>query len=186
MVSTPGRPPVPRSVTCWRTHRGWRCIPIRRWPARHPPDVFELRFHRAGRSVQRESGISSGATLFRGGVRTPGHGDHPAGRGPRCRRVSGATSTVADLAVFAGDLLRPSTVSAQMHADATTVQFPGLDGVLPGYVCSSPMTGGLGFEIRNSKSHWTGGCNSTRTFGHFGQSRQFHLGGSQGGPQTII
>src|SRR3954452_8391485 len=31
----------------------------------------------------------------------------------------GPTSTVAVLAVFAGDLLRPATVSAQMHADAT-------------------------------------------------------------------
>ncbi|MEQ0574653.1 serine hydrolase, partial [Mycobacterium tuberculosis] len=86
----------------------------------------------------------------------------------------GATSTVADLAVFAGDLLRPSTVSAQMHADATTVQFPGLDGVLPGYGVQRPNDWGLGFEIRNSKSpHWTGECNSTRTFGHFGQSGGF-------------
>lgn len=85
-----------------------------------------------------------------------------------------ATSTVADLAVFAGDLLRPSTVSAQMHADATTVQFPGLDGVLPGYGVQRPNDWGLGFEIRNSKSpHWTGECNSTRTFGHFGQSGGF-------------
>ncbi|AMC42439.1 hypothetical protein RN06_2769 [Mycobacterium tuberculosis variant bovis BCG] len=106
-------------------------------------------------------------------MRTPGHGDHPAGRGPAAAGF-GATSTVADLAVFAGDLLRPSTVSAQMHADATTVQFPGLDGVLPGYGVQRPNDWGLGFEIRNSKSpHWTGECNSTRTFGHFGQSGGF-------------
>ncbi|MGH3561182.1 MAG: serine hydrolase domain-containing protein, partial [Mycobacterium sp.] len=32
----------------------------------------------------------------------------------------GATSTVADLAAFAGDLLRPMTVSAQLHAEAIT------------------------------------------------------------------
>ena len=37
----------------------------------------------------------------------------------------GATSTVADLVAFAGDLLRPSTVSQQMHSEATDVQFPG-------------------------------------------------------------
>lgn len=54
----------------------------------------------------------------------------------------GATSTVADLAAFAGDLLRPTTVSARLHAEATTVQFPGLDGVLPGYGCSGPTIGG--------------------------------------------
>ncbi|OBK27456.1 serine hydrolase [Mycobacterium asiaticum] len=86
----------------------------------------------------------------------------------------GATSTVADLALFAGDLLRPSTVSPQMHADAVSVQFPGLDGVLPGYGVQRPNDWGLGFELRDSKSpHWTGAGNSARTFGHFGQSGGF-------------
>lgn len=125
--------------------------------------------------AERAAGVGDRVRALpdRGGVRTPGHGDHPAGRGPAAAGF-GATSTVADLAVFAGDLLRPSTVSAQMHADATTVQFPGLDGVLPGYGVQRPNDWGLGFEIRNSKSpHWTGECNSTRTFGHFGQSGGF-------------
>jgi CubicO group peptidase (beta-lactamase class C family) len=86
----------------------------------------------------------------------------------------GVTSTVADLAAFAADLLSPETVSAQMHADATVVQFPGLDGVLPGYGVQRPNDWGLGFEIRDSKSpHWTGANNSTRTYGHFGQSGTF-------------
>ncbi|WP_375487555.1 serine hydrolase domain-containing protein [uncultured Mycobacterium sp.] len=86
----------------------------------------------------------------------------------------GATSTLADLAAFAVDLLRPATVSAQMHAEATTVQFPGLDGVLPGYGVQRPNDWGLGFEIRDAKSpHWTGASNSARTFGHFGQSGSF-------------
>ena len=83
----------------------------------------------------------------------------------------GATSTVADLAAFAGDLLSPATVSAEMHADAITVQFPGLDGVLPGYGVQRPNDWGLGFEIRYSKSpHWTGAANSQASYGHFGQS----------------
>ena len=86
----------------------------------------------------------------------------------------GATSTVADLAAFAGDLLRPATVSAQMHADATDVQFPGLSGVLPGFGSQRPNDWGLGFEIRDGKSpHWTGSSNSGRTYGHFGQSGTF-------------
>ncbi|OBA57740.1 serine hydrolase [Mycobacterium sp. 1100029.7] len=86
----------------------------------------------------------------------------------------GATSTVADLAAFAGDLLRPSTVSSEMHAEATTVQFPGLDGVLPGYGVQRPNDWGLGFEIRDSKTpHWTGARNSARTYGHFGQAGGF-------------
>jgi CubicO group peptidase (beta-lactamase class C family) len=86
----------------------------------------------------------------------------------------GATSTVADLAAFAGDLLCPTTVSAQMYAEATTVQFPGLNGVLPGYGVQRPNDWGLGFEIRDSKSpHWTGATNSARSYGHFGQSGTF-------------
>lgn len=86
----------------------------------------------------------------------------------------GATSTVTDLAAFAGDLLRPSTVSAQLHAEATTVQFPGLDGVLPGYGVQRPNDWGLGFELRDAKSpHWTGSRNSARTYGHFGQAGGF-------------
>ena len=83
----------------------------------------------------------------------------------------GATSTVTDLAAFAADLLSPATVSAAMHAEAITVQFPGLDGVLPGYGVQRPNDWGLGFEIRDAKSpHWTGTNNSPGSYGHFGQS----------------
>lgn len=86
----------------------------------------------------------------------------------------GATSTVADLSAFAGDLLRPVLVSRQMHTEAISVQFPGLDGVLPGFGVQRPNDWGLGFEIRDGKSrHWTGSANSGRTFGHFGQSGTF-------------
>jgi CubicO group peptidase (beta-lactamase class C family) len=124
-------------------------------------------------TLQQESGIefgrylteavceplAMGATRLDGGAETAGYG---------------ATSTVADLAAFAGELLRPSTVSAQLHAEAITVQFPGLDGVLPGYGVQRPNDWGLGFEIRDSKSpHWTGARNSARTYGHFGQSGGF-------------
>lgn len=86
----------------------------------------------------------------------------------------GAVSTVADLAAFAADLLRPRTVSPQMHAESTGVQFPGLAGVLPGYGAQRTNDWGLGFEIRDGKSpHWTGTANSPRTYGHFGQSGTF-------------
>jgi CubicO group peptidase (beta-lactamase class C family) len=86
----------------------------------------------------------------------------------------GGESTVADLAVFAGDLLRPALVSAQTHTEAIEVQFPGLAGVLPGFGVQRPNDWGLGFEIRDGKSpHWTGSSNSGETFGHFGQSGTF-------------
>lgn len=86
----------------------------------------------------------------------------------------GAVSTVADLAAFAADLLEPRTVSAQLHEQAISVQFPGLTGVLPGFGVQRPNDWGLGFEIRDAKSpHWTGSANSPRTFGHFGQTGTF-------------
>lgn len=86
----------------------------------------------------------------------------------------GAESTVTDLAAFAGELLRPVLVSDDMHTAATTVQFPGLDGVLPGFGTQRPNDWGLGFELRDGKQpHWTGGLNSPETFGHFGQSGTF-------------
>jgi CubicO group peptidase (beta-lactamase class C family) len=86
----------------------------------------------------------------------------------------GGQSCVADLAIFAQDLLRPALISPQLHAEATTVQFPGLAGVLPGFGVQRPNDWGLGFELRNGKSpHWTGSQNSASTFGHFGQSGTF-------------
>jgi CubicO group peptidase (beta-lactamase class C family) len=124
-------------------------------------------------TVQRESGIEFTRYLTEAvfeplGMTTTGLEDGAEAAG------YGATSTVDDLAVFAADLLRPSLVSSEMHADATAVQFPGLDGVLPGYGVQRPNDWGLGFEIRDAKSpHWTGAQNSARTFGHFGQSGGF-------------
>lgn len=86
----------------------------------------------------------------------------------------GAMSTVADLVRFAGDLLRPVTVAGETHAEATSVQFPGLDGVLPGFGVQRPNCWGLGFEIKHGKSpHWTGSQNSPGTYGHFGQTGTF-------------
>jgi CubicO group peptidase (beta-lactamase class C family) len=103
--------------------------------------------------------LGMSATTLHGGAQTAGYG---------------ATSTVSDLVRFAGDLLRPETVSAQMHAEATSVQFEGLAGVLPGYGRQRPNDWGLGFELRDGKSpHWTGSANSPQTFGHFGQSGTF-------------
>lgn len=86
----------------------------------------------------------------------------------------GARSTVADLSRFARELLRPTLLSEQTAADATAVQFPGLDGLLPGYGSQRPNDWGLGFEIKGGKApHWTGAANSPATYGHFGQSGTF-------------
>ncbi|SDU42874.1 serine hydrolase domain-containing protein [Gordonia westfalica] len=82
-----------------------------------------------------------------------------------------ARSSVADLARFARELLAPQILAPETLANATSVQFPGIDGFVPGYGRHRPNDWGLGFEIRSEKSpHWTGAGNSPRTFGHFGQA----------------
>jgi CubicO group peptidase (beta-lactamase class C family) len=87
---------------------------------------------------------------------------------------AGAESTAADLVRFAAELQRPALLAPQTLGLATTVAFPGLDGVLPGYGVQRPNDWGLGFELRDGKSpHWTSGANSPDTFGHFGQSGTF-------------
>jgi CubicO group peptidase (beta-lactamase class C family) len=83
-----------------------------------------------------------------------------------------ARSTVADLARVLQELLAPTgLLHPSTLADATSVQYPGLRGVLPGFGSQDPNDWGLGFEIRGSKHpHWTGATNSAATYGHFGQS----------------
>jgi CubicO group peptidase (beta-lactamase class C family) len=79
-----------------------------------------------------------------------------------------------DLLALGRELLRPTLVAAETLAEATSVQFPGLTGVLPGIGRMAPNDWGLSFELRDAKSpHWTGTRNSERTFGHFGASGTF-------------
>ncbi|RKN12065.1 serine hydrolase domain-containing protein [Streptomyces radicis] len=83
-------------------------------------------------------------------------------------------STADDLAAFAAELLAPRLLARETLDAATSVVFPGLDGVLPGFGHQRPNDWGLGFSIRDHKSpHWTGATSSPRTFGHFGQTGTF-------------
>ncbi|NSC21577.1 beta-lactamase family protein [Streptomyces albus subsp. chlorinus] len=85
-----------------------------------------------------------------------------------------AVSTCEDLMRFAAELQSPTLLHPSTVREATSVVFPGLTGVLPGYGHQKPNDWGLGFEIRGGKSpHWTGASSSPRTFGHFGQSGTF-------------
>ena len=79
-----------------------------------------------------------------------------------------------DVLAFGRELLRPTLVAPETLTEMTSVQFPGLDGVLPDFGRFSPMDWGLGVEIKGSKSpHWSGTLTSPRTFGHFGGSGTF-------------
>jgi CubicO group peptidase (beta-lactamase class C family) len=99
--------------------------------------------------------------------------------GMNATRVEGSPAhgihgPIADLAALGKELLRPTIIERATWATATSVAFPGLDGVLPGFGRQLPNDWGLGFELRDGKQpHWTGSRNSTRTFGHFGAAGSF-------------
>lgn len=95
----------------------------------------------------------------------------------------GVHGTLADLLRFARELLAPTLLEPDLLHAATTVAFPGLDGVVPGFGRCRPNDWGLGFELKGStgskapgggpQDHWMGTRLSPRTFGHFGLSGSF-------------
>jgi CubicO group peptidase (beta-lactamase class C family) len=86
----------------------------------------------------------------------------------------GYRGSLDDLLRLGRELLAPTLVAPETLAEATTVQFPGLAGVLPGWGRMDPNDWGLALELRDAKSpHWTGTTASPRTFGHFGASGTF-------------
>lgn len=88
--------------------------------------------------------------------------------------AAGLVGPLDDLLRFASELLQPTLVSPDTLRLATSVAFPGLNGVLPGVGRFEPLDWGLGFELRSGKSrHWTGTRSSPSTFGHFGASGSF-------------
>jgi len=79
-----------------------------------------------------------------------------------------------DLLALGRELLAPTLVARETLDEATSVQFPGLAGVLPSWGRMDPNDWGLAFELRDAKSpHWTGSQSSPRTFGHFGAAGTF-------------
>ena len=88
--------------------------------------------------------------------------------------AAGGVAPIGDVLRFGAECLAPTLVAPTTLAEATRVQFPGLDGVVPGFGRMSPCDWGLGFELRDGKDpHWTGSGNAPTTFGHFGGSGTF-------------
>ena len=88
--------------------------------------------------------------------------------------ASGIVSCVADMARFAQEIQMPMLVSEATLAEATSVQYPELAGVLPGIGHFEANTWGLGFEIKGDKHpHWSGTETSASTYGHFGATGTF-------------
>ena len=78
------------------------------------------------------------------------------------------------LLAFGRECLAPTLLAPETFAEATSVAFPGLVGVVPGIGRQDPCDWGLGFELKGAKEpHWTGARNSPRTYGHFGGAGTF-------------
>lgn len=93
---------------------------------------------------------------------------------PRGHPGAGMHGSIDDLLSLGRELLRPTLVAPETLTELTSVQFPGLDGVLPDFGRFSPLDWGLGVEVKSGKTpHWSGQATSPRTFGHFGGSGTF-------------
>jgi CubicO group peptidase (beta-lactamase class C family) len=83
----------------------------------------------------------------------------------------GIEATLDDLIRFVVEVTEPTLLSGATVADARSVQFADLAGVVPGVGSFRPCPWGLGGELHGTKHpHWMGVSNSPTTFGHFGGS----------------
>lgn len=88
--------------------------------------------------------------------------------------AAGLHGTLEDLLTLGRELLGPTLVAPETFAEATSVQFPGLAGVIPDLGRFDPNDWGLGFELKDGKQpHFSGTLTSLRTFGHWGGSGTF-------------
>lgn len=88
--------------------------------------------------------------------------------------AAGVCAPLQALIELASELLAPRRISAGMLAQAASVQFPGLGGVLPGFGRYDPNDWGLGVELHDHKAHhWMGTTGSPACFGHFGAAGGF-------------
>jgi len=88
--------------------------------------------------------------------------------------AGGLHGTLEDLIAFVRELFAPTLIAPETLAEAVSVQFPGLAGVIPDLGRFDPNDWGLGFELKDGKEpHFSGTLTSPRTFGHWGGSGTF-------------
>ena len=86
---------------------------------------------------------------------------------------SGMHAALEDVLALARDLLAPTLVAPETLDELTSVQFPGLSGVLPDHGRFDPLDWGLGVQLNTRPPSWMGTRASARAFGHFGGSGTF-------------
>ncbi len=86
---------------------------------------------------------------------------------------SGMQASLEDILALGRELLRPTLVAPETLDEMTSVQFPGLPGVLPDHGRFDPLDWGLGVQLNTPTPTWMGSRASLRAFGHFGGSGTF-------------
>ena len=131
-------------------------------------------YEELGRLVERASGMAFPAYLTAGVLEPLGMDGTVPTDVASGSAAAGLVGPLIDLVALGREWAVPTLVSRATWGEATSVQFPGLAGVLPGFGPFDPCDWGLGVEIKGGKRpHWTGPSNAPSTFGHFGQSGSF-------------
>ncbi|HXF98609.1 MAG TPA: serine hydrolase domain-containing protein [Gaiellaceae bacterium] len=92
---------------------------------------------------------------------------------PRGDPAAGMHGSLEDVLALGRELLAPRLVAPETLAEMTSVQFPGLAGVLPDWGRFDPLDWGLGVQLNTPEPTWMGTRASRRAFGHFGGSGAF-------------
>ncbi|HJS48900.1 MAG TPA: serine hydrolase domain-containing protein [Gaiellaceae bacterium] len=86
---------------------------------------------------------------------------------------SGMHASLDDVLALGREFLHPRLLAPETRDEMTSVQFPGLAGVLPDYGRFDPLDWGLGVQLNTPTPSWMGTTASPRRFGHFGGSGTF-------------
>jgi CubicO group peptidase (beta-lactamase class C family) len=86
---------------------------------------------------------------------------------------SGMHASLGDVLAIGRELLGPRLVADETRDEMTSVQFPGLSGVLPDHGRFDPLDWGLGVQLNTRPPSWMGTVASARTYGHFGGTGTF-------------
>jgi CubicO group peptidase (beta-lactamase class C family) len=108
------------------------------------------------------------------------------GLDPRGDPGSGMHASLDDVLVVVRQFLAPTLVAGETLAEMTTVQFPGLSGVLPDQGRFDPLDWGLGVQFNTRPPSWMGARASVSAFGHFGGSGTFFWVDTQAGVACAV
>jgi CubicO group peptidase (beta-lactamase class C family) len=95
------------------------------------------------------------------------------GLDPRGDPGSGMHASLDDVLTIGREFLQPTLVAPETLDEMTSVQFPGLTGVLPDHGRFDPLDWGLGVQLNTRRPTWMGSRVSRRAFGHFGGTGTF-------------